>query len=143
MNNRTLIYMTSLVVACMAALLFINLIPIFWPSKAEKYLSLKDVRGIDIEHHQIPYTLNFEQQNGLIEMLNMSIPIGFTIKKENELNIEKITIYRFGKPDLTIIPYGYEKDNLIFSIPDWNPDGLMQDISQGKLKQLLSKTYDS
>jgi hypothetical protein len=144
MSNRTLLTMTSLVLVCMALLFLLRLIPVIWPSHADTYLSLNGVEGIEIEHGNLPYTLNFDQQNQMIEMLNMAIPFKTTEQEKKEtLDVDKITIYRFNEKPLILTPYRYNSNgNLFFLAPDWNPAGLMKDVSDGELKKLLLTTYD-
>lgn len=99
---------------------------------------------MEVTHKKIPYTLNFDQQNKVIEWLNTSIQITskeFPQKADN-LPIEEMTIYRFDQPDIKLIPYGYLDENLVFQSNDWNAKGLMQEKSHGELKKLLSQTYD-
>lgn len=144
MSNRTLYWMTGLFVFCILILLLLNAVPMMWTPPAEKYLKFNDVRGMAVEHKQKLYTLNFEQQNEVIGHLNKSIPVSNTIVTDMKpkLEISKIVVYRFGLPDLTIVPIEYSSNNLIFSSPDWNRDGLMKDVSLGALKNVLAQTYD-
>lgn len=144
MSNRLSLIMTIIVIACMALLFMINFNQVFWPSKVETYLSYNGVRGVEVEHHGSLYTLNFEQQNRLIDLLNRSIPIGSNVsyQKNDNMDVKKIVIYRFDKPDVILIPYGHMNENIIFLSKDWNSDGLMKDVSQGELKTLLSTTFD-
>lgn len=144
MSNRVVMWLTGLVVLCIAVLLFLNALPFIWTPQVEKYLKYNYVRGMAIEHKNKLFTLNFDQQNEVIGYFNKSIALSKTdiTNKKPKLEITKIIVYRFGSPDLTIVPMDYNNNNLIFASPDWNPDGLMQDISQGGLKNVLSQTYD-
>ena len=144
MSNRVVSWLTGLVVVCMVILLLLNSIPLFWSPDTEKYLKYNDVRGMAVEYKNKIYTLNFDQQKELIGYLNQSIPVGL-LKNNNgspKTEISKIVIYRFGLPDLTLIPIEYSNHRLIFSAPEWNPDGWMKDVSSGALENLLSKTHD-
>jgi hypothetical protein len=144
MSNTTLFFLTGVVVLCVAALLFLNVFPMFWMPREEKYIKYNDVRGIAVEHKQKLFTLSFDQQNGVIGFLNQSsfVPDSASKDKNPKLEISKIVIYRFGLPDINIVPIEYNNHNLIFSAPDWNPKGLMQDSSHGALENLLLQTYD-
>lgn len=133
----------SLILIGLVTLIILNFSTLFFPPPEEKYLSFNDVSGTAVVHRKIPYTLNFEQQNDLIELINTSIKIS----KENQKNLtpvtdfEQIIFYRFNAPDLILTPIGYENDTLIYEVLSWNPHGYLKE-SQGKLKTLISKTYD-
>jgi hypothetical protein len=150
MSNRSLFLMTGLVVLCIAILLVLNALPLIlswnwtWNSPKEKYLKYNEVRGMAVEYKKKLFTLSFDQQNEVIGHFNKSLPIANTSAADqiSKLEISKIVVYRFGLPDLTIIPIEYSSNNLIFSSPDWNRDGLMRDTSGGGLKNILANTYD-
>lgn len=144
MSNRTLLMLTGIVLVGIFILLAINIMPYISNIKSERYLTYNGVRGMAIEHNNLLYTLNFEQQNELIGILNMALPIGSkAYTQDNEKpNFEKIIIYRFNSPDAVITPIAYQGNELVFSIPEWNNNGLMKEVSRGELKSLLEKTYD-
>lgn len=145
MSNRLLISMTLLVLLGMAILLGLNLTAIFSGNRpSNAYLDPNKVRGIAVRHNQLLYTLNFSQQNEVINFINRSNPIAEIIpgKRQNP-NVDKIIIYQFGgAEDLIITPIAYVNNNLIYSTPQWNPNGYLMDVSEGKLQKLLSQTYD-
>ncbi len=143
MSNRTLTYLSIAVVACIGLLLVINLIPSIQGISSGKYLQLNDVRGSAVQHKGLLYTLNFDQQNHLVDWLNHSVAVkSDSYKKDPDMEIEKIVVYLFNKPDLEIEPIAYSNGNLVFSSPKWNASGLFIDTSNGVLKQMLSETYD-
>ncbi len=142
--NRNILIMTGIVLLAMIILLVFNLTQIVSPSKIEKYLPYGDVKGVAVEHKGLLYTLNFDQQNSLIEYLNLAIPVGsaaFT-SNESQLDFTKIVIYRFKKSDLIITPVQYQGHDLIFYSPEWNKNGYLKDVSYGHLKNLIATTYD-
>lgn len=145
MTNRTLIYLTAIVLLSMILLISSNMSSILTGEpKTQTYLRYNDVRGMAIAHNQLLYTLNFKQQNKVIDILNKSIQIvDIRPGKRQPPDIEKIVIYRFdNQPDLVINPIAYVDKNLVFSVPEWNPDGYLMELSNGGFKQLLSQTYD-
>lgn len=145
MTNRTLIYLTALVILAMTLLISLNMSSILTSeSKNQTYLRYNDVRGMAIAHNQLLYTLNFKQQNTVIDILNKAIHIiDIRPGQRQPPNIEKIVIYRFNnQPDLVINPIAYVNQNLVFSIPEWEQEGYFMELSNGALKQLLSQTYD-
>lgn len=145
MNNRTLIFLTILVLLGMAILFSINMTYILTGQpENQTYLKYNDVRGMAVGHNQMLYTLNFKQQNSVIDILNKAVRVvGVKPGKRQKPNIEKIVVYQFeGKPDVTIIPIAYIDQNLVFSVPEWEKDGYLMELSEGDLQQLLSQTYD-
>lgn len=145
MNNRSLIYMTIAVVIGIAVLLFINLYHTFEGVPTEEtYLKYNSVRGSAVEHDGKLYTLNFDQQNTLIQALNRSVRIK-EVPTEGMIkpNFTKIVIYQFNSsPDINIIPIGYVDHNLVFSAPQMVPNENLMDLSRGKLEKLILQTFD-
>lgn len=138
-------YLTLLVLVGMAIILMLNLTRLFTQQKNERYLSYNGVRGIAVEHQRVLWTLNFEQQNKVIENLNLCLPIGKNTRhfEKKPLAYERIIIYRFNAPDLYLTPIAYDGDNLIFETKEWNPNGYLLDVSGGSFDTLLRSTYDS
>ncbi len=87
-----------IVIIAMIALLVINFISRLPKAQNDKVVSRNDVRGIDVEHTGELWTLNFDQQNQLITILNNN-------PYNHEANGDRIIIYRFNAPDLVIASY--------------------------------------
>lgn len=144
-SNRFLVFMTALVLLGMGVLFVINFNSILGGKPiGQTYLEYNDVRGIAIKHKDSLYTLNFSQQNQLIDFINQSIKIQDYEKQSiSKPDFQQIIIYLFnGKPDLILEPVGYMNENLIYTNKEWNPSGYMRDVSAGSLKRFLSETYD-
>lgn len=140
------------VIMLMNAANFLGVVP-------SRYISPNDVRGIAVEHNNKLYTLNFEQQKEFLEIINRSIPVGQELVEKRKINLEhppevqKIIIYRFNAPDLEMIPTAYvakttsvmqdapEKISVIYSVPEWNKNGLLEESTSDDLIRLLSSTY--
>lgn len=140
--------MTFLVLVAMGILFFLNYrnifkgLPLF--EMSQRYLKSNEVRGIAVKHNQVLYTLNFPQQNQVIEILNTSVKTQ-QIKpgKHKRPHLEQIVIYQFdGKPDLILTPLGFIDNELVYTMPSWNQGGYMMEVSNGALQKLLSQTYD-
>lgn len=145
MTNRTLIYLTALVIISMATLFAINLTSILSGKPEDQaYLKFNHVRGMAVSHNQMLYTLNFKQQNDVIEILNHAVRVvGVKPGKRQRPSIDKLIVYQFNDlPDLVITPISYVDDNLVFSAPAWSQDSFLMEMSNGRLHQLLSQTYD-
>ncbi|MEI8365319.1 MAG: hypothetical protein WCF65_02780 [Parachlamydiaceae bacterium] len=145
--------MTIAVLAGFAVILVMNVAALLGviPSR---YISPNDVRGIAVEHNKMLYTLNFEQQNALVEILNRTVPVGKelvtaqSVTPQKPVDIQRIVIYRFNAPDIEAIPVAYvsksgpEHTNLVFSIPACNSNGLLEESTSNEIQQLLITTYD-
>lgn len=139
--NRLIPLLTLAVLAGMAIILMFNLSSLFVEPKNERFLAYNGVRGIAVEHGKKLWTLNFEQQNSVIEMINRCLAVG---KREGEalnLPVDRIVVYQFNAPDLFITPVGFEGDNLILESKELHPGSLL-DISNGNLNTLLQSSYD-
>ena len=143
-SNKAVLWMTFAVILGMVVLLVVNMVQILSNPKKGKYLPFNEVKGMAINHKGLLYTLNFDQQNSVIDYLNLSLPVGEAALKYNAgpLDFTQLVVYRFNKPDLVITPVQYDGNNLIFSCKEWNPQGYLKDISYGSLKDLIATTYD-
>lgn len=145
MSNRTLFFLTALVICAMIALLAINMTSILTGQPPnQQYFKYNDVRGMAISHNQLLYTLNFKEQNSVIDIINRAVPI-HEIKegKREPSNIEKLIVYRFeNKPDIALTPIGSVDGNLVFSAPQLESDGFLMELSDGDLRKMLSQLYD-
>lgn len=159
-NVRITWYVIIAVVIGFAIIILLNVVNLMGISHA-KYIAPSEVRGMAVEHDHVQYTLNFEQQNALVDIFNRSIPVS---REEVQprmkplaktFGVQKIVIYRFNAPDIEITPMGYvskiyskegsehvEQMNIVYSAPIWNPNGLMEEATQDQMQELLSKTYD-
>ena len=146
MNNRMLAILTGLVILGMIILLGINMTHILTGEPINQtFVKYNDVRGMAVEHDKKLYTLNFEQQNAVINLLNRSVPVD-EIKKDalepDPKGIQKLIIYRFdNKPDTVLTPVAYDNQDFIFFVPEWVPNGYLLDLSEGELKNLLTETF--
>lgn len=145
MNNKILIFMTALVLVGVGILLMINLKAIFQGKPLSQiYLNYNEVRGVAVQYKGKPYTLNFEQQNTFIDIVNRFIPIEkIESRSPQKPEFEKIIVYQFNnKPDIIFTPVAYQNENLVFSVPVLQPQGYLKDVSEGKLSKLISETFD-
>lgn len=159
MSSRITLYMTLAVIAGFGVIMLMNAITMLGIAPA-KFISPSEVRGMAVQHDKLLYTLNFEQQNVLVEIFNRSIPItkADVESRKNHApktsGISKIIIYRFNAPDIEIEPiasvakkysvdsFSPERYNLVFSAPEWNPNGLLEEATQDQIETLLAQTYD-
>jgi len=141
MSNRTVTILVALFLAAMGVLFLINIMGIFAVKADEKYVAFNDIRGMAVYHAGKPYTLNFDQQTESIRFLNDSSAVDKT--DITPLEVSRIVIYRYGKQlDIEITPIMYQNGELIFSAPLWDNEHYLKENSRGRLKKLLSQTYD-
>lgn len=154
MSNRTIMYLTIVVVIGMGILLALNTATSLGLSGG-RYISSNDVRGMAIDTRGKLWTLNYDQQREVLDILNAAQPLqpSYPGSKGPDFithaDFNKLIIYRFeDKPDLIITPIGYVSDNnpnaenLEFNVPSWNPNGSLRETSNGKLKSILESLYD-
>jgi len=145
MSNQTLFFLTALVLVSIAVLFGLNMTAIVsGQPKQQTFMKYNDVRGMALEHNQMLYTLNFKQQNSVLDYLNKAVQI-MEIKEgdRKKPDVQKIIIYQFDqKPDLIITPLTYLNNNLVFTQPEWNKEGYLMDVSDGQLLKILSQSYD-
>lgn len=161
MSKRLTLAMTFIVLAGFGVILLMNIAALvgFFPSR---YISPNDVRGMAIEHNQKLYTLNFDQQNQMIDIFNRLIPVSQELIEKRKvvpkkpLEIQKIVIYRFNAPDIEVRPVAFISKSLspssneeeidsistVFFVPAWNPSGLLEESATDSAYKTLINTYD-
>ncbi len=146
MSNQTVFTISLLVIVGLCLLFTVNITSILKGKESEEaYLKFNSVRGMAVEHDKLLYTLNFDQQNNIITILNRSVRVmGVKPDKRQKPDIEKLVVYQFeNKPDIIITPIAYINNNLVFSAPAWNADNYLMELSNGELQKLFVQTYDS
>lgn len=147
MSNRTLLILTAGMIFGLIVLVALNMTDLLLgqPSN-QQYLKYNNVRGMAVSHNDAMYTLNFQQQNKVIALLNLSDPLEKIVSpKPLTLDIDKLVIYQFeNNPDIVLTPVATSDSNLVFSVPAWIPKGqhLLMELSEGDLQNLLAQTYD-
>lgn len=162
MSRRITIIMTIAVLSGFMIIVLVNIASMigFIPSK---FISPNDVKGVAVEHNGELYTLNFAQQNQLIDVINRS----FVVTQEDVDNrkihfssapeIDKIIIYRFNESNvqIEITPIAYvnkkvnvlvhnplEDVNIVFSAPLLSHTGFLEESSEDEIYKMLKTTYD-
>src|SRR5438445_225034 len=118
MSNRNFYIMTAIVFLGMLILFALNLTELITTQSSEQqtYLKYNYVLCIAVGHRQLLYTLNFKQQNTVVDILNRAVRVvGVKPGKRQKPNIDQIVVYQFdNKPDITITPIAYVDNNLVF-----------------------------
>lgn len=141
MGQKAIYYAIAIIIVGILFLFGMN-VPIFFQNKntqkTQELFSLENIKGMAIEHKSKLYTLNFNQQTQMVRLLNNNQLSTYAKKTPEKLDFEKIVVYRFNQPDLEIVPLAFEQSQLLFAV-----DGkVFEELSNGKLKQLLTETYD-
>jgi hypothetical protein len=146
MSNKTVIVLIAITIALMAVLFISNYVQVLETESTEEHIELNAIRGMEIYHDNIPYTLNLKQQVGVATYLNEAThfePTAAMDETKIPTAVEKIIIFRFENlPPIEVTPIYYDRQNLVFSAPEWREKGLFMDNSNGKLKDLLAQTFD-
>lgn len=158
-GSKITLLMTIAVLSGFAIILAMNIAAMLGviPSK---YISPNDVRGMAVEHGGLLYTLNFEQQNTLVDSFNRFIPITKDTFEKRKLKdplpeVSKIIIYRFNEPDIIVTPIGYiaksssvtsassnDQMNLVFTSLEWNKTGYLEESAVDEIRRVLQTSYD-
>lgn len=110
------------------------------PNANSLALGKGEIKGVSIEKDGKTFTLNEKQQAAFLDFLNKMRPVD---KKDytpqNNFNFTKLTIYRFDKPDVNLLPIAIESKNIVFNIPILSSGSYMLDLSGGEFYDLIQK----
>jgi hypothetical protein len=143
MNPRTQNILAIIIIAGVGLLFLINLRHFFFDEKQEGYLPQDNVMGVAIMHKKKPYTLNFDQQREVVELLNRSLSVGIKREQgEEKPDFDSLIIYLFNGGEIKVTPLSWQDQSLVFSAHPWQNADYFKDTSGGKLYELLKTTYD-
>ncbi|MGK5594940.1 MAG: hypothetical protein ACSNEK_06245 [Parachlamydiaceae bacterium] len=143
MKNSAVYALTFAAAVAAFILIFIR----FFPSPVPEnhlHISPSNVQGAAVVFQQKPYTLNFEQQNQLIDILNRAV----LVQKKDYAHVDRsftfdqIVIYSFNGSNVEITPIDIIDQNMVFSIPLWSQDYYFMELSAGALKNLIQHSHD-
>ena len=138
MSNRTITALTLVVILGMGVLFFLNYSAPVPVMRDAGYISLNDVRGSATKKNGKLWTLNFEQQNKVVDIINRSKPFEENIPPATPFTFDSFIIYRFNQPDLTITPVATKDGHLLFSLEN----KVISEQTPEEFQKLLSETYD-
>ncbi len=136
-------YLIILMIAGVVFLLTLNTLPFLMSGKELRHLEHQKIKGTSVSYEGKNYTLNYNQQIELIEGLNAAIPIGKGEFKPKDMpDMGQFEIVFFDEtPKLILKPAGVIGNNLVFNIPEWNKEGWIKDVTDGKLLHLLENSH--
>lgn len=136
--------MTIAVVIGAFTLIFLNLSPFFSASEKNTYIAMNNVRGAAVIYKQKPYTLNFEQQTKLIDIMNRAVLVKKSdyAKEKKTFSFDEILIYPFAGSPIELKPIDSVERNIVFSVPLWSQDYYLMELSAGSLQDLIDSTHD-
>ena len=144
MNNTTLILLTSLALMAVGTLMVINFGPLPKSEAAKSTFPSMQIKGIEVVHKGVPFTLNFDQQKvatsallGAEEVKKSDYP-----EVKGPFTFDKIIVYRFNASDVEIFPIQYKELNLVFSAPALNKDAYYIELSGGEFQKMINSSFD-
>jgi len=139
-TNRLLI---TLGIIALFLVMLLNIIPLFWHPNSEEYIAQDHIEGTALIVKNVPFTLNFEQQKAVIDILNRAIPVGeyHSTPEDPPVFFDSIEIYRFDQKTINIKPLAWVNENLVFYAPMWSEGNLME-VSKRELYEILNEAYD-
>lgn len=146
MSNRTLTVLMIAMIGAVAALFLINYGVVFQEAVTPPLIAKKEVRGVSIEHKGKVYTLNFDQQNAVIEVFNNALKVGpesYFPKDKKSFEFTRVLVHRFDKPDLEMTPYGYTAGELLYRIPALYSEGLFEEAGPRPITPILKEAYSN
>ena len=145
MSNRTLLILTVIVIIGMGVILALNVMPVFFQDAPPKYLTPGEIQGSAAQAGNAFYTLNFEQQNALIDAINASSKVETAQegRKDTSFAIEKIDLYFFTGKTLSLKLSTTTDNELLFSADEPPMEGIFKENTKGALKKLLNQAIDS
>lgn len=145
MYQRSMLYLSLILLLCLGVLFLVNVKNIVQVSSAtpDAYFHHNDIKGIAVEYKQRLYTLNFKQQNDVIDILNRAIPIEKIIHIDKKPDFSRLIVYTFDKrQEIEFTPLAFNNDDLIFYAPKLIPKGYLMEVSAGELHELLANAHD-
>lgn len=145
MTNNTMIFLTSLALVAMGALLVLNLAPNIASRVTVQAIPPLMVRSISVIQKGVPYTMNAEQQ----KITTSAIQRAEEVKKadypqvKGPFNFEKLVIQRFNSGDLEIFPIQYKENELVFSAPTLSQEVYYIELSGGALQKVLNSVPET
>lgn len=145
MNARSTMTMAIIVIAGIFLIFFLKTATTLFPGaqKLSTYISADDVEGMTVVYHDLPYALNFDQQNEMIELINRSIPVNDQNPSELlAMSTKKIIVHLFNKEDVDIQLLGSKDGSVYFSSSTWIAGNNLKDVSTGDMQELINSSYD-
>lgn len=137
MRERSFYYAAAALFSLLGVLVLIN----FYIAQSQneqvyKFLSPYELRGMSVEQENISYTLNFKQQNQVLEILNNGTYMEKALVFQDNKSFDGVTLYLFdGKPNIHLKTIGEMDDNVIFQ----KDSGYLFEHSDGKLEEILEE----
>ncbi|MDP1836240.1 MAG: hypothetical protein Q8K75_10000 [Chlamydiales bacterium] len=143
MNARNAIYAALVIIVLVGILLLRSSVQIVPENRVTTLLQPNDIRGMEIVYKNLPYTLNFDQQQEMLELINRCIPVGKISASPGGLPyFKKIVVYLFGRPSIELNQVDFAENEFYFQAPGLNADGFLMDVSGGRMFQLVESAHD-
>lgn len=99
-----------------------------------------DIRGMSIESKGKMFTLNEKQQEDALSFINRMRPVEKKdFPNKSRFDFLRIIIYRFDKPEISLLPITFSEQNLVFDVPALNNSAYYLEMSAGEFYSLILK----
>lgn len=138
------VYMMLIITLVTFALNIIILVP---PSKGQTYIPQDQVVSVALYHNHEPFILNFSQQKELVKLIDLGQQKN-KIEKQDlkplhfESLVEKISIQRFKRLAIQMVPIGVMDEKLVFEVQDGKEKFFLIEKEQGSFEHLLKGSFD-
>lgn len=140
-----IIFMMSIITIIAFILNLLVLVP---PTTDKVFLPHDQIVSVAVYHNDQPYILNFQQQKTLITLLNQAnqkndIDVSELDEDNLKDKINKISIQRFKKNEIVLIPMGLLKSKLVWSFEDGTQKLYLVENEENSFLDLLENSYDN
>jgi hypothetical protein len=143
MNARNAIYAAVLIIVLVGILLLRSSFHVIPDNRVVGFIQANDVRGMEIVFRDRPYTLNFNQQQEMLELINRCVPVGKIRGAKTPLpGFSKIVVYLFGQPNIELAAIDFSENEFYLQSPTLNPGGYLMDVSAGRMARLVESAHD-
>lgn len=153
MSNNTIYALVALVILAILILFGVNFLTTLTApapasentsttsSSKELRINKNQVKGIAVEKEGKIYNLSMKQQTEALTFLDRSEPVDKKDypEKDPKIGFNRIIVYRYNLPDITLEPIAFDRKNLVFSVPQLSTNSYMVELSGGEFTNLILK----
>lgn len=153
MSNQTIYLLVALALIAVLILFGVNLMSKYQgpattntPTLNNQQLKIDrtQVKGIAVEKEGKVYNMSMRQQMTALSFLDRAEPVDkkdYPTKNDN-MGFNRLIIYRFNQPDITLTPFAYDDKNIVFEAPIIGTGSYILEMSGGEFKNLIQKVIE-